>query len=104
MKMDNEQKPQSDFFSSLMFGQPRKTETINEHADNQIDDAKPIENEQTEKAEDPAPSAEPNPQLESIIALAMALGPYLSKLTPLIDNVQSYFKEKNKDTSKNKKD
>ncbi|WP_209121833.1 hypothetical protein [Alkalihalobacillus sp. BA299] len=80
---------QGDFFDQLMFGPRRQTSefTQEEQLTNQsVDNNNTVNNQQNSNQE--------TSQLEHIIQIAQVVGPYLSKLSPMLSNLQSLFSNK----------
>ncbi|MDE5412601.1 hypothetical protein [Alkalihalobacterium chitinilyticum] len=87
--------PQGDFFDQLMFGPPPGSMTENEQQVAPENDESPnpelsdSTNPNTEQM-----SNQETSQLEHIIQIAQVVGPYLSKLSPMLSNLQSFFSNK----------
>ncbi|WP_216828318.1 hypothetical protein [Alkalihalobacterium elongatum] len=82
---------QGDFFDQLMFGPPRPMPRNEQEIDqsNQATEA----SSQTDPNNEQFSNQETS-QLEHIIQIAQVVGPYLSKLSPMLSNLQSFFTNK----------
>jgi hypothetical protein len=92
------QRPQSDFFSDLMFG---RAPMPPDQPANQSDTTGNEEELNSPEAKSSQGNKQPD-QLESIFALVESLGPVISKLGPLAATISSYFSQKKNDEDKKK--
>ncbi|MEB1806228.1 MAG: hypothetical protein LPK26_02795 [Bacillaceae bacterium] len=99
MEQDKKDAPevQGDFFDQLMFGPPQRSMSENE---NEQQEAPENDESPNPNFSDPANgeteqmSNQETSQLEHIIQIAQVVGPYLSKLSPMLSNLQSFFSNK----------
>ncbi|OLO40651.1 hypothetical protein BTR23_06620 [Alkalihalophilus pseudofirmus] len=77
---------QGDFFDQLMFGKPRsQSENTEEPSSNSSDNEETTNQQETNQEKS---------QIEYIMEIAQVVGPYLSKLSPMLSNLQSFFSNK----------
>ncbi|MFV8827362.1 hypothetical protein [Alkalihalobacterium sp. APHAB7] len=86
---------QGDFFDQLMFGPPRGPMTENEQqAAPENDESPNTDSSEPTNVNTEQMSNQETSQLEHIMQIAQVVGPYLSKLSPMLSNLQSFFSNK----------